>query len=1137
MRPDIPLGPTSRRALVLLGVLAAAKAVGLALVAQGVASGLAALAAGAAQSGTLSASTLAAAAGVLIRAAAEWGTSAVGRWAAVGVKEELRAQLLEAGLGGAPASASPGDPADDGAARVASSPAATAVLAGRGLDGLDALYTQYLPALVQTAVLPLLVGARILGADWVSALILVLTLPLVPLFMVLIGRHTLEAVAEAQQSLLRLGAHLVELAQGLPVLVGLGRAAEQRRALGELSRAYRSRTMATLRVAFLSALALELISTISVAVVAVFIGIRLVHGDMTLEAGLLALILAPECFQPLRDLGTAHHASEDGAEALRRARARIGAPRGAALLSAGSRRDGDVAPGVPEAAGPSVVRVIGLAVQYDGAAGAVGPVDFTAPAGCVTVLAGPSGSGKTTVLAAIAGLVRDGAGAAVHGSVHGPDPRRVAWVPQHPQFTQRTVAAELLLYAGAAGEDAAPGEHGPLVGELLARLGLGGLGAADPAELSPGQQRRVAVARGLARVADGADLLLLDEPTAHLDDASAALVERAIAALEGRVTVLLVSHEPRTAALADRTVELAPSSSAASARFRAELPDAPARRVLPAPAAVRRGAWLRTLASLLRPDAGTYARAALAGLGAAAAAVALSTLSGWLIVRASEQPPILYLLTAITGVRFFGIARAVLRYRERLVLHSAVLSTLTVLRERLWTLLSVRGLSARRLLVPGAALEALVGDAESVRDQLPRVLAPITTAVLVAAGALVAVGILLPGQTPVLAAAVAVALVVAPAVARAADRRAAARVQTGRAGLLARMGQALAAGADLRANARDGAVLRSIRSADAALTRLERRGAAAEGLARAVVVAATGTAAALTLGAAQAAGTPAATAAAVLLLQLALAEPLAAASTAVQQLPALRAALVRVAAEERAVQDAVGRRAASPGTSEPGAAGRGAGLGLRGVTVGWADGPDVLTGLDLTARPGDWVVVAGPSGSGKSTLLALLTGFLAPRAGTAEVAGPVAWCPQESHLFDSTVRGNLAVARDRDHAPSDAELEAVLAKVGLLEHVRSLPGGLDARIGSRGAFLSGGQRQRLAVARTLLAGAEVVLLDEPTAHLDPESGLALVAALHEALADRTVVMVTHHATELMPGDVLVRLAAPQGAVRTAVPVG
>ncbi|WP_188782226.1 ATP-binding cassette domain-containing protein, partial [Sinomonas atrocyanea] len=409
---------------------------------------------------------------------------------------------LEAALEGGAAPASAAGPVDDGAARVASSPAATAVLAGRGLDGLDALYTQYLPALVQTAVLPLLVGARILGADWVSALILVLTLPLVPVFMILIGRHTLEAVAEAQQSLLRLGSHLVELAQGLPVLVGLGRAAEQRRALGELSRAYKGRTMATLRVAFLSALALELISTISVAVVAVFIGIRLVHGDMTLEAGLLALILAPECFQPLRDLGTAHHASEDGAEALRRTRARIGAPRGTVLLAAGHGRVQDAERPPAGQAAPAGLRVAGLTVWYDGAAEpAVGPLDFTAPAGRVTVLAGPSGSGKTTVLAALAGLVRDGVGASVRGSVDGPDPRRIAWVPQHPQFSERTVAAELALYAGAAGEGAVPGEPGALVRELLDQVGLGGLEAADPAELSPGQQRRVAAARGLARVA------------------------------------------------------------------------------------------------------------------------------------------------------------------------------------------------------------------------------------------------------------------------------------------------------------------------------------------------------------------------------------------------------------------------------------------------------------------------------------------------------------------------------------------------------------------------------------------------------------------------------------------------------------
>ncbi len=166
------------------------------------------------------------------------------------------------------------------------------------------------------AAIPLLLGARILFADWVSAVVIVLTVPLVPLFMVLIGRYTEDRVREAQSALARLSGHMLELAKGLPVLVGLGRATAQRKALEDISEEYRSRTMGTLRTAFLSALALELIATISVAVVAVFIGVRLVHGDMALEAGLLALILAPDCYLPLRELGTAHHASDDGRAAL-----------------------------------------------------------------------------------------------------------------------------------------------------------------------------------------------------------------------------------------------------------------------------------------------------------------------------------------------------------------------------------------------------------------------------------------------------------------------------------------------------------------------------------------------------------------------------------------------------------------------------------------------------------------------------------------------------------------------------------------------------------------------------------------------------------------------------------------------------
>ncbi|KHL03087.1 thiol reductant ABC exporter subunit CydD [Sinomonas humi] len=1134
MRPHIPNGRATKAALALLSVLAVVKAAALILIAQGVASGLAGAFAGHTD---WRGAALTAAAGVLLRGLSEWGSLQAGRWAAVGVREDLRARLVGAALerGG-----SVGGGADDADRRVASSAAATAVLAVRGLDGLDSFYTAYLPALVQCAAVPLLVGLRILGADWVSALIIALTLPLVPIFMILIGKHTEDRVSVAQQALARLGSHLVELAQGLPVLVGLGRAAEQRKALRALSEDFSNRTMGTLRVAFMSSLALELLSTISVAVVAVFIGIRLVSGDMPLEAGLLALVLAPECFQPVRDLGAAHHASEDGAEALRRAEDAIAAPAGTRLSAADAAGRADAGQderqdeGLPN--GPAELCVERLTVRYDGRArAAVQGLSFTAPAGEATLLAGPSGAGKTTVLLALAGLVRDGAGATVSGRVSGAEARRIAYVPQHPQFTEPTVAAELEL----AADGLAPKSMGSAVYRALEAVRCADLAEASPAELSPGQQRRIAVARGLLRVEAGATLVLFDEPTAHLDARSASAVETAIASLRGRATVVLVAHDPQTAALARTRIELVPTegiedheSPAPSSRFAVSERDvdaAPARRGEVPDSEDR--PWLGSLWRLIRPDLSRYALAALSGAGAAAAAAALAGLSGWLIVRAAEHPPILYLLAAMVGVRFFGITRAALRYAERLATHSAVFSTLTRLRDRLWEALTSKGLSARRLLVPGAALESLVADAESVRDELPRILQPIATAVLLAIGALVAVGILLPAQLPVLALAIVVSVVVAPLATAWADRRGARATQQGSARLLESIGQALAAAPDLAANRLVGPVLARLRAEDKRLTALERRGVAAEGLGRALVILATGLAAAATLATPATAGVATSTAAAVVLVQLALAEPLAAASSAVQRIPALGSALARVGATS---DDDAPRRTRSGGGA-PGPAN--AGLSIDRLSAGWPGQPNVLANLSAKAAPGEWLVVAGPSGSGKTTLLAVLLGFLPPRSGSVEASGRIAWCPQESHLFDSTVRGNLAISRDRTEVPSDAELWEVLDRVGLGDHVRSLPGGLDSRIGSRGSELSGGQRQRLAVARTLVADAAVVLLDEPTAHLDPQAAQELISGLHSALVDRSVVMVTHRASELRDGDLLVRLDALDDGVRRLALVG
>jgi ATP-binding cassette subfamily C protein CydCD len=1181
MRPQFPAGPAARTALYLLGLLAALKALSLVLMGQAIAAMLAGLMApGPAWSGqpAWDGPLGWGLAGVILRSLTVWAQAVASRRAALGVKEELRSRLLERALRNGTRAAGPSD-------------GGLAVLATRGLDALDSYYTQFLPALVNCAAIPLLLGARILFADWISAVVIVLTVPLVPLFMVLIGRYTDERVKEAQSALSRLSGHMLELAKGLPVLVGLGRATAQRKALEDISEEYRVGTMGTLRTAFLSALALELIATISVAVVAVFIGVRLVNGDMALEAGLLALILAPDCYLPLRELGTAHHASDDGRAALAETTAVLDAPEPAplepALLEPAGPRH--AVPG--QGARPPAVVVSGLTVRYGGRTdAAVGPLSFTAAPGRITALDGASGAGKSSVLGVLAGTIGAGGGTAVSGRLEGFTRADIAWVPQHPVMVAPTVLDEILLYLGNAGSgpaatDSISAAADAAAHRCLAACAAGHLAAKHPAELSPGELRRVALARGLARIETGATVLLLDEPTAHLDRGSAAAVSRAITALRGQVTVLLVAHDRTTRELADELVPVAagpvpeagdglreqrteprPQRSGEAVALAADeavtvqasgdagkgsptpraTPEATPGSPAESPAGSTTAAQLRRL---LAPVTAKFAAAGAVGTLAALFAVALAGLSGWLIIRASEQPPILYLLTAIVGVRFFGIGRAALRYAERLLLHDAVFSALTRLRGRLWGSLSRRALSLRRLLQGGNVLGTVVDDVDTVRDLLPRVVLPPLTAVAVAAAAVVGIGLLLPAALPALASAALVSLVAAPALALAADRMSARTEQRLRSGVLRDVAAALDARAELHANGVSAPVLAAIARADRAATAASQRSAWAEGLGQGLTALTCGMAALasavlaapLVLGGAVEPGTVAV----VVLLQLALVEPYAAITTAVRQYPALRAVLRRISAAgvlERGTDR--GADITSGGLVPVAArAGDAPGIELLDLAAAWPGGDTVFAGLNASAAPGRWLSVTGASGSGKSTLLAVVLGFLPARNGRILVSGRAAWCPQEAHLFDSTIRGNLMLglpgtpdagvddgradgrgAVPSDGAPADTRAAAearmleALAAVGLGPLLERLEDGLDTRIGPGGVFLSGGERTRLAVARTLMTGAEVILLDEPTAHLDAESGRAMLAELRHGLRDRTVVLVTHNPKDIGPDD-------------------
>jgi ATP-binding cassette subfamily C protein CydCD len=359
-----------------------------------------------------------------------------------------------------------------------------------------------------------------------------------------------------------------------------------------------------------------------------------------------------------------------------------------------------------------------------------------------------------------------------------------------------------------------------------------------------------------------------------------------------------------------------------------------------------------------------------------------------------------------------------------------------------------------------------------------------------------------------------------------ADRNAARAEQQLRSLVLRDVAAALDARAELSANGVAGAVLSSLTRKDNAATVAAQRSAWADGVGQGVTVLA------CTLGAfgagilaapsVQAGTVEPAVLAVVVLVQLALAEPFGAVVTAVRQGPALAAVLRRIAQSGAfdAPDDDGGVR---PLPERPDGS---AGLLLDRLEAAWPGGAPVFSGLSAEAAPGRWLAVSGPSGSGKSTLLSVVLGFLPGSSGRAYVSGKAAWCPQEAHLFDSTIRGNLLLARPASRKPSEADMYKALDAVGLAGVVSALPGGLDSRIGPSGSFLSGGERQRLAMARTLLTGAAVLLLDEPTAHLDAEAGQLMVAELRAGLKDVTVVLVTHNPADIDGTDSRLDLGSP-----------
>ncbi|WP_030615398.1 thiol reductant ABC exporter subunit CydD [Streptomyces sclerotialus] len=1059
------------------------------------------------------------------RGLVSWLTELAAHRASAAVKSELRTRLLEkaTGLG----------PSWLGTQRTGE----LTTLATRGIDALDDYFARYLPQLGLAVVVPVAVLVRIVTGDWISAATIVITLPLIPLFMILIGWATQSRMDRQWKLLTRLSGHFLDVVAGLPTLKVFGRAKAQAAAIRTITGEYRQATLRTLRIAFLSSFALELLSTISVALVAVGVGMRLVHGDLDLSTGLMVLILAPEAYLPLRQVGAQYHAAAEGLAAAEE------------IFDVLETEPEPGHAGTRQAPAGTGISVDGLVVRHPGRSEPSLPqTSFEVAAGETVALTGPSGAGKTTLLNVLLGFTAPAAGRILVDGVDlttlSPDSwrRRVAWVPQHPYLFAGTVAENVRL-ARPDADDAAVRTALRDAGALDfvdalpdgpdTRLGESGAG------LSAGQRQRLALAR--AFLADR-PVLLLDEPTANLDGETEASVVAAVHRLAKGRTVILVAHRPALLAAADRVVHLrgpapAPTTEGTGTEGavvgcaakqsddhpRSPGPDAdhdaePGRTGTPTLSRLRR---------LAQAHRARFALALLLGSLALGSAVGLMATSGWLISRASQHPPVLYLMVAVTATRAFGIGRAVFRYAERLVAHDAVFRMLADVRVAVYRRLEKLAPAGLRDRSRGDLLSRLVADVDAGQDYFLRWLLPAGAAVVVGAGSAGFTAWLLPEAGAVLAAGLLLAGVAVPLVSGALARRAERRLAPARGALSARVVDLLTGTAELTVAGALRERLSGTRRADRDLTSVASRSAAAAGAGAGLTALLTG----LTVAAAAVVGVQAVhdgrlsgvSLAVVVLTPLAAFEAVAGLPLAVQY----RQRTHRAAERVFEVLDAPvpvcepAEPVAAPESPFP--------VVVKGLTARHpGQYRPALDGVGFTLAPGRRIAVVGPSGSGKTTLAQVLLRFLDREGGTYTLGGVdaqradgdavrrlVGLCAQDAHLFDSSVRENLRLART---GAEEADLWDALERARLADWVRGLPDGLDTLVGEHGARLSGGQRQRLALARALLADFPVLVLDEPAEHLDLMTADALTADLLDATSGRTTVLITHRLAGLEAVD-------------------
>jgi ATP-binding cassette subfamily C protein CydCD len=1031
-----------------------------------------------------------------------------------------------------------------------------------GIEALDAYYSQYLPQLVITALVPISILIVVFPMDLLSGIVLLITAPLIPFFMIMIGKGAEIVTKRQYETLSRLSAHFLDSLQGLTTLKLFGRGKAHTKNIEMVSNQFRDRTLGVLRITFLSALVLELLATLSTAVIAVEIGFRLLYAKMEFQQAFFILILAPEFYMPLRMLGARFHAGMSGTTAAKKIFEILDMPTTCEQLPVNSEQLSEEI---------ASIEFENVSFTYPNeTTPALENINLTIQAAQHIALVGKTGAGKSTLVNLLLGFTQPTSGQiTVNHALRITNYElrdSIAWVPQRPHLFHDTLSANIrlgkpdttheeVIEAAKSAHlhefiETLPDKYETVIGESGARL-------------SGGQAQRLALARAFLK---NSPILILDEPTSSLDPETESLLEESTRRLMQGKTVITIAHRLNTIFKADTIIvldqghiieqgmhnELIKQNGIYASMVKTykvqetkvnsdqstvktdqqsntnhQLPTTNYQSSIVNP---KSSSILIRLLQFLNGSWNWVALSILLSALTIGSSVALIGTSAWLISTAALHPSIADLGVSVVGVRFFGITRGIFRYLERLVSHNVTFRLLA--RLRVWFYEKLEPLAPARLMEykSGDLLARVIGDVETLENFYVRVISPSLTAIVIVIGVSIFFASFYPTIAFVLIGFFLTLGLLLPLLSQIVSRQPGQRLITQRADIQSQLVDGIQGLADLLAFGRGEDRSQQIASAGKSYGSTQKQLARISGVHSALGTLLTNLGLWLvlflvipqvTMGNIK--GVMLGTFA---LMTFASFEAVLPLPLAAQMWNSSREAakrLFEVVDAEPAVKE-TGEKGLEIGSPNS--------LQVSDLSFSYPTQTiPALQNVTFTVPEDKSIAIVGPSGAGKSTIANLLLRFWEYDSGEISLGGEslhglnqdevrkkCALISQNSYFFNTSIRENLRLARP---SMSNQEMESAARDAQIHDFISSLPKGYDTFIGEQGLRLSGGERQRLAIARALLKDAPILILDEPTANLDPITEKQVLDTLLEIMNNKTSLLITHRLVGLENMDEII----------------